>query len=248
VPFTGSHPAAVLPFLGTSLPASALVVGSLAPDVPYYLPVREMGWETHDALAVVTVDPLIAAAVWLLWHGLLAAPALAAAPAGVRARLVGRVPVGLGVRLRPAQLALTAVALVLGAATHVGWDAFTHGGQWGAEHIAALRHPVAGVAVYDWAQLASSVLGLLVLAWWLRRWWVRTGPRPVPAPAPRGVWPALLAVAAVAGGLAALTAPDPLTAVFDGATRGGAVAAVAAVALAVGWHVAAARAAPRRGR
>ncbi|WP_205730092.1 DUF4184 family protein [Blastococcus sp. TF02-8] len=32
MPFTGSHPAAVLPFLRTPLPASGLVAGSLAPD------------------------------------------------------------------------------------------------------------------------------------------------------------------------------------------------------------------------
>jgi hypothetical protein len=236
VPFTASHPAAVLPFLRTPLPASALVIGSLAPDLPYYLPVGELGWETHDALAVLTADPLIGLLAWLLWHGLLAAPALAAAPAAVRARLLGRVPLGLRVRLRPGSLALTALALVLGAGTHVGWDAFTHGGQWGAEHIAVLRRPVAGVPAYDWAQLASSVLGLLVLAWWLRRWWVRTEPGPAPGPAPRWVWPALLALAAVAGGLAALAAPDPLTAVFEGATRGGAVAGGAALALAAAWH------------
>jgi hypothetical protein len=248
VPFTGSHPAAVLPLLRTPLPASALVVGSLAPDVPYYLPLREMGWETHDALAVVTVDPLIGALVWLLWHGVLAAPALAAAPAGLRARLAGRVPLGLRPRLRPVAVVLTALALVVGAGTHVLWDSFTHGGQWGAEHIAALRHPVAGVPAYDWAQLASSVLGLLVLAGWLRRWWVRTGPGPVGAPAPRWVWPVVLVPGIGAGGLAALAAPDPLTAVFDGATRGGAVAVVVAVVLALGWHVGAARARQEAGR
>jgi hypothetical protein len=248
VPFTGSHPAAILPFLRTPLPASALVIGSVAADVPYYFPVQP-GWETHDPLAVVTVDPLIGAVVWLLWHGVLAAPALAAAPAGVRARLAGRVSPGLRARLRPGPLALAVMALVVGAATHVGWDAFTHGGQWGAEHIAALRRTVAGVALYDWAQLGSSVLGILVLAWWLRRWWRRVEPGPAPGPAPRWVWPAVLAPAAVAGALSALAAPDPLTAVFDGATRAGAVAGVVAVVLAVGWHVVAARAgrkAPRQ--
>jgi len=36
VPFTGSHPAAVLPLLRTPLPSAALVIGSLVPDLPYY--------------------------------------------------------------------------------------------------------------------------------------------------------------------------------------------------------------------
>ena len=39
MPFTASHPAAILPFLRTPLPASALVAGSIAPDLPYYVPV-----------------------------------------------------------------------------------------------------------------------------------------------------------------------------------------------------------------
>ena len=65
MPFTGSHPAAVLPLLRTPLPASALVAGSIAPDVPFYLPV-ELPWATHTALAVVTVDLLVAALAWAL--------------------------------------------------------------------------------------------------------------------------------------------------------------------------------------
>ena len=52
MPFTPSHAAAVLPFLRTPLPASALVVGSITPDLPFYLPVG-FPWPTHTALAVL---------------------------------------------------------------------------------------------------------------------------------------------------------------------------------------------------
>jgi hypothetical protein len=48
VPFTGSHPAAVLPFLRTPLPASAPVAGTMAPDIPYHLPLG-LGRRTHTA-------------------------------------------------------------------------------------------------------------------------------------------------------------------------------------------------------
>ena len=41
----------VLPFLRTPLPASALVIGSLAPDLPYYVPVGEPGWAGMDRWA-----------------------------------------------------------------------------------------------------------------------------------------------------------------------------------------------------
>jgi hypothetical protein len=239
VPFTASHPAAVLPLLGTPLPASALVIGSMAPDVPYFVFGRPVG-DTHTALAVVSTDLLIGAAVWLVWHGLFAGPALAAAPAGVRARLDGRVRVGVPVRLRSARDAVLAVlALVVGAATHVLWDEFTHGEGWGPAHLGVLRTGAGGLRGYDWAQYGSGVLGALVLAWWLRRWWVRTPPAPVPPSGPlaRWVWPALLALAAVVGAIAAIGQPDLGSAGFAGATRGGFAAAVAALLLAAGWHL-----------
>ena len=66
MPFTASHAAAVLPLLRTPLPASALVIGSIAPDLPYYLPVP-LPWATHTALAVGTVDVLLGGLAWALW-------------------------------------------------------------------------------------------------------------------------------------------------------------------------------------
>jgi hypothetical protein len=36
MPFTLSHPAAVLPLAGTGFPVAALVAGSMAPDVPMF--------------------------------------------------------------------------------------------------------------------------------------------------------------------------------------------------------------------
>ncbi|MDP9416901.1 MAG: DUF4184 family protein, partial [Actinomycetota bacterium] len=189
MPFTPSHVAAVLPLLRTPLPASALVAGSIAPDVPYYLPVL-LGLPTHSALAVVTTDVVLGALAWLLWHALVAAPALAAAPAPLRARLSGRVELGVVRRVDSAQRVIALVlGLVVGAATHVGWDEFSHEGRWGTEHISQLGADWYGLAGYRWVQYASAVLGGAVLAGWLARWWRRTRPVPVPpAPVPRWIW------------------------------------------------------------
>ena len=237
MPFTGSHPAAVLPFLRTPLPASALVAGSLSPDVPYYLPF-EWGVHTHTAAAVVTTDLLLAAALWVLWHGLLAAPAAWATPAALRGRLTG-VPLGLPARLGTARRAgLVLGGLVVGAATHVLWDEFTHPGRWGAEHVPLLRRDWAGDPGYAWAQEASGVLGGLVLLLWLLRWWRRA---PVaPAADRRGwwwPWPAVAAVASVAGLAAAAGSPDLRSAAVAAAFEGGGAGAATAVVLAAGWHL-----------
>ena len=163
VPFTGSHPAAVLPFLRTGLPASALVIGSTAPDLPYYLPV-DVGVRTHTPLAVVTADLLLGLLAWGVWHALLVRPLVATAPRAARARLRGRVEPGLRRRLTGAgDVVRLLVALVVGAATHVLWDEFTHPGRWGAQHVGLLAAHWAGEPRYGWAQDFSGLLGGLAL-------------------------------------------------------------------------------------
>jgi hypothetical protein len=174
VPFTLSHPAAVLPLARRPLVPSALVAGSVAPDVFWFVPrLHSVGLtETHEFTAVLWLDPLIALVLLAVFHVLLKRPLLALAPGP----LAGRIHGGFSWR-RPGWIALS---LVLGAATHVGWDAFTHesGGP------AFLRTPlVTGVDVGRLIQLVSTIAGAAVLAWWLWRWY-RTAPV---APAPPGV-------------------------------------------------------------
>ncbi len=173
MPFTPSHAAAVLPLLRTPLPASALVVGSVTPDIPYYLP-GDPGVFTHTATAVVTTDLALGGLAWAVWHAVLAAPALAAAPAGLRVRL-SDVPLGLRRRVSSGSaVALTALALVVGAGIHVLWDEFTHATRWGAENIPALQEVYGPLHGWAWAQQASGVLGAVALLVWFVRWWRRT--------------------------------------------------------------------------
>ena len=65
MPFTASHAAAVLPLLRTPLPASALGIGGMAPDFPFFLPFGP-GIRTHTAAAIVTRDLLFGVPAWLL--------------------------------------------------------------------------------------------------------------------------------------------------------------------------------------
>ena len=172
MPFTGSHPAAVLPFLRTPLPASALVAGSIAPDVPFYLPVT-LPWDTHTAVAVGTLDVLLAGLAWALWHGLLAPAALSAAPAGLRGRLAG-VPIGLRSRLRSIRGAgLVLLALAVGSGLHVFIDEFTHPGRWGAGHLPVLARawgPLPGVRWLDYALgVVGGLLAVLALVLYFTR-------------------------------------------------------------------------------
>lgn len=240
MPFTGSHPAAILPFLRTPLPGSALVIGSMAPDIPYYLPFQPALY-THTALAVVTTDLLLGGLAWAVWHGVLAGPALWAAPRGLRSRLAG-VPLGLRARLSSVRAVLLAAgAVVLGSGTHVLWDEFTHPRRWGTAHLPALAENWGLLPGYRWLQYASGLVGGLVLLVWLLRWLRRTPADAVERPGSWWPWAVLGGVGATAGAAGALSAPSLGAAGFTGATWAGGAALATAFLLAVGWHRARAR-------
>jgi hypothetical protein len=237
VPFTPSHAAAILPFLRTPLPASALVVGSIAPDIPYYLPV-DFPWRTHTALGVVTTDLVLGVLAWAVWHALLSEPALAGSPAGLRARLAG-VPLGLPVRVASLRrLVLVVLAVAVGAGSHVLWDEFTHPRRWGTEHAAVLADTWGLLPGYRWLQYAGGLVGAAVLLVWFVLWWRRTPPRAgAHRPAARSAWALVAAAGVLVGVPAALTAgPGIGAAGYAGATWGGGAALAVAVLLALAWH------------
>ncbi|MFD7452126.1 DUF4184 family protein [Kitasatospora sp. NPDC059827] len=224
MPFTLSHPAAVLPLLRHAgergpLVASALVAGSMAPDVPFFaeslLPgVYGHGGLTHAWWAVPTLDVAIAGVLVAGWHGLLRAPLVGLLPerwaGGAEALTVRRAAAagaggtggcggagGLG-----ADAAWFVVSAAVGAATHVGWDAFTHGGRLGVRLLPVLDRTVAGVPVYEVLQYGSSALALAALGGWAARAVRAVEPvRPAVrlAPRTRRTATAVLAAATVAG-------------------------------------------------
>jgi len=187
MPFTGSHPAAVLPLFRLGLP-SALVIGSMAPDLPYYLPIPVHSDLTHSATGIVGVDLLLGLLSFTIWGWLIEPLAVAVAPVGVRRRLPEPAP-SRPWRWQPGDLRrglVLVLSLLAGAVTHVVWDEFTHIGRFGYRHLswlADLHGPLAG---YRWAQYGSGVFGLLVLGLAVRRWW-RTAP--VADPPPRAGFP-----------------------------------------------------------
>jgi len=248
VPFTVSHVAAVVPMARSPLVASALVIGSMSPDLPYYLPPFVGSEATHSPVGVVSIDVLLSLAVFMAWHGLLTRPAIDCAPAAVRGRIPSQGVHPLSTRLSsPRQVLLVLLSASVGAATHVAWDSFTHSGGWGTTHTAWLAEQHGPLPGYSWAQYGSGVFGALVIALWLAQWW-RSTPvaptssrlRPVVA---ASAWLSVLAAGAAGaalGSLGPLTSsggPDLGSAAFLAATSGITMAALVAFLLAASWHL-----------
>ncbi|GGZ31004.1 DUF4184 family protein [Streptomyces poonensis] len=175
MPFTLSHAAAVLPAVrrdgtgrGPLLP-SLLVTGSMAPDMTYYaasvLPgAMEFGDFTHSLTGVLTFDVLVACALTGAWL-FLREPLVALLPRGRQGRIASLVRCGAPRRPpRPATALWWYVSALLGALTHVVWDAFTHHDRWGTQLFPVIGQEVAGQPLYWYLQYGSSAVAAVVLA------------------------------------------------------------------------------------
>ncbi|MGW4242605.1 DUF4184 family protein [Nocardia sp. NPDC004722] len=197
MPFTLAHPAAVLP-LRRTLWFPGLVAGSIAPDVPYYVPVGVDGEFTHSLLGLPADMLLGAVGVAIAW-------ALRRPVSGLLGKAI--------TMTRPTPLG-GGLALLAGALTHLAWDAFTHTDGAAVQHWEVLRESVIGPhRVYNVIGYISSIGGMLLLAGYLVAWYRRAA---TAAPDPRRV-PVLLSLLAVAvlAGLIARTDPVAKISLYD---------------------------------
>ena len=216
MPFTISHVVAILPLTTPRLAhwfvPAALVIGTMVPDVPLFAPyLGSYGW-SHDLLiGPISYGLVVGMAVFALWTFGLRQPFVDLAPDGLRARLSPAHPV------RGRAWLWAALSVVIGAYTHIVWDSFTHANRWGTRSVAVLNSMLGPLPGFKWLQYGCGIAGLVVLGWFLARWWRRTPPRPVPPrncpPSFRRVAyfgvPAMIALVGVAAGTAALLAGRP---------------------------------------
>jgi hypothetical protein len=177
VPFTPAHPAAILPLLRRGRWVSAgLVTGSIAPDLPTYLPLGLTHEQTHPLTAILWPDGLLAIGALLVWWGPLR-PALmslwpaAAARCGPPAWRDLRI---WRTRATAAQwLGWLALSELVALATHLLWDGFTHRDGYFAEHWSLLNRAIDGHPIFNLLQFWCSVVGIAVVAAYLVIEWRR---------------------------------------------------------------------------
>jgi hypothetical protein len=169
MPFTLAHPAVILPIARGRMVASALVAGSMAPDLTYYVslpvidPSHTLLTRTHHTSSLLWLDPLIGLALLAVFQLLLKRPLVALLPetAGERVwpfaeRFVWR---------RAEAVGWIVLSVAIGAATHVGWDRLGE---------------VFGDSGSPKVDLAGTVVGLAAILVWTWRWWWATTPQPIP--------------------------------------------------------------------
>lgn len=255
MPLTFAHPAAAIPLLrplGRFGVLSALVIGTIAPDLWRFLPFSVTRAESHSLFALLWFCVPVGLFVYVLFHILLKGPLLALLPTFASRRLGAY---ALRFRSLPsASWTAVVISLLLGAATHVAWDSFTHSGTPAAKVFPALQANLLSVGEYPvyafkLLQHGTAGVGLVLLAWWSWQWLRRAplhgGSLPVTlSPSQRLTVLAVIACVVVLTGLGAgtqaLASPAdvlPIQVFVRNAVFYGLRALVALIiAYSVGWH------------
>ncbi len=175
MPWTLAHAAAVVPFrrwCPRHLSFFGLAIGSMAPDLGYYLSQYEFATFAHTLPGLAVCLPAGLLLIAVIWHlrellvVLIPQPhqnALQVAFAATAGDISWRRAIVLG------------ASIVLGAVTHILWDSFTHATGLPVAYSALLRLEVvrigaSSVPAYALLQHVSTVFGILVLACVYRSW------------------------------------------------------------------------------
>lgn len=170
MPFTFSHPALVLPL--TYLPRkwfslTGLVIGSLTPDFEYFLRMEIMSQYSHTLGGLFWFDLPLGLLLAYIFHNI------------VRDSLFDNLPTFLKSRFSTLQQFnwneyakrnwfVVTTSVLIGAASHILWDSFTHDHGFFVQKISTLQNSadVFGhqIPMYKIAQHASTLIGGLVIA------------------------------------------------------------------------------------
>ena len=161
---------------------SALVVGTMAPDFEYFLALKAHDRFGHDFPGVLVLTLPVALLVLWMFHSFVKVPAAALLPQRLQSKVSRYL-----VKFRfwgPGRLALIVLSILVGIATHILWDSFTHVGTYPYHHWALLRQsvdvPILGMMpCYKVFQHSSTVVGLVAVSVWLFRWYRESKPRRV---------------------------------------------------------------------
>lgn len=150
MPYPFAHPAAILPLLGPlgrfGVP-SALVIGSLIPDAWYFVPLLTRD-DTHGLAGLLWFCVPAGLLAYLLFHLLLKQPLLALLPESLASKMLP------SMRLPKARWHAVLLCLLIGACTHVAWDALAHAHQV-LQHASTVLG-TAFVAAWTWRGLRSA--------------------------------------------------------------------------------------------
>jgi hypothetical protein len=170
MPFTFSHPAIVLPL--TYLPRqwfslTGLVIGSLTPDFEYFLRMRIQSNYSHTVSGLFWFDLPLGLLLAFIFHNMVRDSLFDNLPTILKSRLLIFKQLDWGEYFKGNWVAVI-ISILIGAASHIFWDSFTHDHGYFAQTIPTLTNTLdlfgRQIPNFKILQHLSTLVGGLVIA------------------------------------------------------------------------------------
>ena len=170
MPFTFSHPAIILPL--TYLPKkwfslTGLVIGSLTPDFEYFLRMRIKSNYSHTIDGLFWFDLPLGLLLAFIFHNIVRDSLFDNLPPFLKSRFSTFKQFDWYRYFKKNWIVVT-ISIIIGAASHIFWDSFTHDHGYFVQTIPALQNSVdflgRQIPILKILQHSSTLLGGLVIA------------------------------------------------------------------------------------
>lgn len=169
MPFTFSHPAILLPF--KYLPErwfslTGIIIGSLTPDFEYFIRMKVQSNYSHTFYGIFWFDLPLALLVSFAFHNLVRNALFFNLPNFIKSRTSIFISFNWNNYFKENWI-IVFVSILIGIASHLFWDGFTHNHGYFAEHISALKNNIVilnnEIPIWKIAQHLSSLIGAIII-------------------------------------------------------------------------------------
>jgi hypothetical protein len=163
MPFTFSHPAIVLPF--RFLPKqwfsmTGLIIGSVTPDFEYFLRMKIQSQYSHTITGLLWFDLPLGLLLSLVFHNLIRESLFNNLPSILKSRLLNFLAFDFNKYLKVNWIKVV-ISILIGTATHILWDGFTHDSGFFVSIIPELSNKIQFIhlPVFRIIQHLSTLIG-----------------------------------------------------------------------------------------
>jgi len=169
MPFTPAHPAVVLPLIRSKhFSATGLIIGSLSPDFEYFFKMSVDSFHSHSIAGLFYFDLPVTIVLSILFHQLVKGNFIRNLPAFLQKRFLDTQHFNflsyLGANWR-----VFLLSSLVGAASHVIWDSFTHSNRFFTRQFSdvyesiSVRFDGVNYPFFYVLQNVSTAVGLLIV-------------------------------------------------------------------------------------
>lgn len=168
MPFTPAHPAIILPFIRSRyFSATGLIAGSMSPDFEYFFKMSVSSVYSHTVAGLIYFDLPVTILISLVFHLVVKKNLIYNLPLFLQKRFNALLEIDF-VKYLKEHLWIFVISALLGAASHILWDSFTHNNAFFVRTLPFYKGthvPFEGVRYPLWYALQhiSTVVGLTTI-------------------------------------------------------------------------------------